>query len=400
MKWRNRDKTAVISTVPVRLKQRLQQRRHFKETMEEELIYLNALNRVSFLGPLRIGALLKRCGSAGEAWRASAALLGDIPELKGLGERLLQERRRIHPQREWQRLQQLDVGCLSMDSPAYPLLLKRISQPPPLLYCLGEWREQDNLALAIVGSRRCTFYGREVASRLAGELAGAGFTIVSGMALGIDTAAHGGALEAKGRSAAVLGCSVERCYPAANRDLMNRLVKNGAVLSEFPLDTPPLPQHFPRRNRIISGLSLGTVVVEATQKSGALITAYYALEQNREVFAVPGNVGSPYSRGSHRLIKEGARLVERAEDILEELGIEAAGGGALSEDLSREREQKVAALGDDERRILGLISYQPLHIDEIVRLGGEDAAGTGAHLLSLELKGLIRQLPGKYFVQL
>ncbi len=362
-------------------------------------MYLNALNRVSFLGPLRIGAMLKRCGTAREAWSASAALLGDIPELKGFEERLLEERRRIHPQREWRRLQQLNIGCLSVNSPRYPPLLKRISQPPPLLYCLGEWREEDNLALAIVGSRRCTFYGKEVASRLAGELAGAGFTIVSGMALGIDTAAHDGALGAKGRSVAVLGCSVERCYPAANRDLMKALIKNGAVVSEFPLDTPPLPQHFPRRNRIISGLSLGAVVVEASRKSGALITAYYALEQNREVFAVPGNVGSPYSRGSHRLIKEGARLVEGAEDILEELGIVAAGGLSLPEDLSEAREQKVAALEDDERRILGLIPYQPLHIDEIVRLGGEDAAETGARLLSLELKGLIRQLPGKYFIQ-
>ena len=145
--------------------------------MEEELIYLNALNRVSFLGPLRIGAMLEHCGSAGEAWSAPAAALGEIPELKGFVGRLLEERRRIQPQREWRRLRQLNIGCLSMNSPAYPPLLGRISQPPPLLYCLGEWREGDNLALAIVGSRRCTFYGKEVASRLAGELAGAGFTL-------------------------------------------------------------------------------------------------------------------------------------------------------------------------------------------------------------------------------
>ena len=367
--------------------------------MEEELIYLNALNRVSFLGPLRIGAMLEHCGSAGAAWSASSAALGDVPELKGFVERLLEERRRIHPQREWQRLRQLNIDCISIKSSAYPPLLGRIAQPPPLLYCLGEWRDGDNLALAIVGSRRCTFYGKEVASRLAGELAGAGFTIVSGMALGIDTAAHGGALEAKGRSVAVLGCSVERCYPSANRDLRKRLIENGVVVSEFPLDTPPLPQHFPRRNRIISGLSLGTVVVEASQKSGALITAYYALEQNREVFAVPGNVGSPYSRGCHRLIKEGARLVERTEDVLEELGIDPAGGASPAEDLSKAREQKVAALGGEERRILELVPYRPLHMDEIVRLCGGNAAGTGAHLLSLELKGLVRQLPGKYFIQ-
>lgn len=367
--------------------------------MEEELIYLNALNRVSFLGPARIAALLKRCGSSREAWSATAVGLDDLPELKGFVERLLDERRRIDPQREWQRLQQLNINCLSLNSPDYPPLLKQISQPPPLIYCRGEWREYDNLAVAIVGSRRCTFYGKEVASRLAGDLAAAGFTVVSGMALGIDTAAHDGALEAKGRSIAVLGCSVERCYPAANRDLMARIIKNGAVMSEFPLDTPPLPQHFPRRNRIISGLALGTVVVEASQKSGALITAFCALDQNREVFAVPGNIGSPYSRGSHRLLKEGARLVETAEDIIEELGITTTGGSPAAEAAAKAGEQKIAALEDDERRILELIPYQPLHIDEIVRLSGEDAARAGANLLSLELKGLIRQLPGKYFIR-
>ncbi|NLA26177.1 MAG: DNA-protecting protein DprA [Firmicutes bacterium] len=364
----------------------------------EELIYLNALNRVSFLGPARIAALLGRCATSGEAWNAPASLLGDIPELKGFVGRLIDERRRIDPLREWRRLEKLNIGCMSLNSSRYPPLLRQISQPPPLLYCRGEWREGDNLALAVVGSRRCTFYGKEVAARLAGDLVGAGFTVVSGMALGIDTAAHGGALDAKGRSIAVLGCSVERCYPAANRDLMERIAGDGAVMSEFPLDTTPLPQHFPRRNRIISGLSLGTVVVEASQKSGALITAYYALDQNREVFAVPGNVGSPYNRGSHRLIKEGAHLVETVEDILEELGMYAPGGSAAAE-AAKAKEQKIAALDDNEKKVLELIPYEPLHIDELVRLGGGDAAGTGATLLNLELKGLIRQLPGKYFIR-
>ncbi|HPZ11734.1 MAG TPA: DNA-processing protein DprA [Bacillota bacterium] len=367
--------------------------------MEEELIYLNALNRVSFLGPVRIAALLKRCGSSREAWHAAAAGLVDIPELKGFVERLLEESRRIDPLREWRRLQQLNIVCLSLNSPEYPPLLKEIPQPPPLLYCRGRWLERDSQAVAIVGSRRCTFYGREVASRLAADLASAGFTVVSGMALGIDTAAHEGALEAGGRTIAVLGCSVERSYPAANRDLMEQIINSGAVISEFSLDTPPLPQHFPRRNRIISGLALGTVVVEASQKSGALITAFYALDQNREVFAVPGNVGSPYSRGCHRLIKEGARLVETAEDIIEELGISAAGGSAAAEAAASAKEQKIDALEDAERRLLELIPYHPLHIDEIVRLSGADAARAGAYLISLELKGLVRQLPGKYFIR-
>ncbi|HOA35625.1 MAG: DNA-processing protein DprA [Dethiobacteria bacterium] len=392
-------KASFKAPVLFRLQYRFQQERHLEKIMEEELIYLNALNRVSFLGPVRIAALLKRCGSSREAWHAAAAGLVDIPELKGFVERLLEESRRIDPLREWRRLQQLNIVCLSLNSPEYPPLLKEIPQPPPLLYCRGRWLERDSQAVAIVGSRRCTFYGREVASRLAADLASAGFTVVSGMALGIDTAAHEGALEAGGRTIAVLGCSVERSYPAANRDLMEQIINSGAVISEFSLDTPPLPQHFPRRNRIISGLALGTVVVEASQKSGALITAFYALDQNREVFAVPGNVGSPYSRGCHRLIKEGARLVETAEDIIEELGISAAGGSAAAEAAASAKEQKIDALEDAERRLLELIPYHPLHIDEIVRLSGADAARAGAYLISLELKGLVRQLPGKYFIR-
>ncbi|HHW73792.1 MAG TPA: DNA-protecting protein DprA [Firmicutes bacterium] len=366
--------------------------------MEEELIFLNALNRISFLGPVRIAALLKRFGSSQEAWRAPRGVLGEIPLLKGYADRLAEERRRIDPPAEWQRLQELKIACISPGSSGYPSLLKQISQPPPLLYCRGAWLESDNRAVAIVGSRRCTFYGREVARRLAGELADAGITIVSGMALGIDTAAHEGALERSGRSVAVLGCGVERCYPPGNRRLRDRLIREGAVISEFPLDTKPLPQHFPRRNRIISGASLGTVVVEAPEKSGALITAYYALEQNREVLAVPGNIGSPYSRGCHRLLKEGARLVESVDDILEELRLAPAAGTAATETAAAQQPE-LAELDDLERALLELVPYQPRHIDEIVRSSGEEAARAGAGLLSLELKGLIRQLPGKYFTR-
>ncbi len=366
--------------------------------MDEELIYLNALNRVSFLGPVRIAALLERFGSSREAWKASPGAIGEIGALRGYTGRLLKERRQIDPQQEWQRLQELQIDCIAYRSPDYPPLLKEIAQPPPLLYCRGPQLNSGELAVAIVGSRRCTFYGKEVARRLAGELAAAGLTVVSGMALGIDTAAHEGVLESGGITVAVLGCSVERCYPPANRSLRDRLIREGAVISEFPLDTGPLPHHFPRRNRIISGLSLGTIVVEAPVKSGALITAFYALEQNREVFAVPGNIGSPYSRGCHRLIKEGARLVETAADIIEELGLDPAGSSAARE-AAAASEKKVAALDEAERALLELIPYRPQHIDELIRRSGEGAARAGANLLSLELKGLIRQLPGKYFVR-
>lgn len=366
--------------------------------MEEELIYLNALNRVSCLGPVRIEALRQCFGSPREAWEAAPEELGRVAELKGHAGRFVSERRGIDPRKEWHRLQKLKIRCLSPRSPEYPFLLKQISRPPPLLYCSGRWRELDHPGVAIVGSRRCTFYGKEVAGRLAGELADAGLVVVSGMALGIDTAAHEGALERKAPSVAVLGCSVERCYPPGNRSLRDRLIREGAVISEFPLDTLPLPPHFPRRNRIISGLTLGTIVVEAPERSGALITALYALEQNRDVFAVPGNIGSPYSRGCHRLIKEGARLVESGEDILEELGLTVPGGAAAEAAATEGRERGIA-LDELERKLFQLIAHQPLHIDEIVSRSGEEAARAGAGLLGLELKGLIRQLPGKYFVR-
>lgn len=356
--------------------------------MNENLIFLNALNRIHFLGPVRIGALIRYCGSSRGAWSAQASKLEQIPELKGLVEKLLEERRRVDPDTEWRRLQNLGVGCLTLDNPAYPYLLKQISHPPPLLYYRGSWVNQSAV-VAVVGSRRCTVYGREVALRLAGELALAGITVVSGLALGVDTAAHQGALAVGGRTVAVLGCGLDRCYPPSNTGLMKAISGSGVVLSEFPLDTRPLPQHFPQRNRIISGLSLGTVVVEATVKSGALITANYALEQNREVFAVPGPVNSPYSRGCHRLLKEGARLVESYADILEELQIIPAVAAAAAE----------AAAGSEnictgaEKSLLKLISYQPLHMDEIIRMSGLAAEQIGPLLLGLELKGLVRQLP-------
>lgn len=359
--------------------------------MAEELIYLNALNRMIFLGPVRIRALLESFGSARGSWEASPGSLALVPELKGFAERLCRERRSVDPEREWRRLQELNISCISPECPSYPPLLKQIPQPPPLLYCRGSLRDEDNLSIAVVGSRRCTFYGKEVAHRIAGDLSAAGITVVSGMALGIDTAAHRGALDANGRTVAVLGCGPERCYPPRNADLMAAMINSGAVLSEFPLDTNPLPQNFPQRNRIISGLSLGTVVVEATEKSGALITAQYALEQNREVFAVPGNVGSPYSRGCHRLLREGARLVETVGDILEELAV----GPVFRE--TAVSTQPEAKLAEEERRILELVPYQPLHMDEIIRLSGESAAYVGPLLLTLELKGFLRQLPGKYF---
>ncbi|HOB86096.1 MAG TPA: DNA-processing protein DprA [Bacillota bacterium] len=356
----------------------------------EELIYLNALNRISLLGPVRIAALTAHFGSAREAWEASQEELSRLAPLKGVEGKVAEERKTIDPEREWEKLMASGIRVLSISSPAYPFLLTQISRPPVLLYCRGPLEDLDNPAVALVGSRRCTVYGKELAYRIARDLASAGVTVVSGLALGIDAAAHRGALAASGKTVAVLGCGLDRCYPFENRRLMEEIMEAGLVISEFPLGAKPLPQHFPRRNRIISGLALGTVVVEATLKSGALITANYALEQNREVFAFPGSVNSPYSKGPHALIKEGARLVESAEEILEELSLEplpaeaAAAAGA-------------ADLLPEEKALLEKVPYSPRHVDEILRDCGLPPERVGALLTSLELKGFLRQMPGKYF---
>lgn len=358
----------------------------------DDRVYLNALNRLPYLGPVRIGALVEHFGTARAAWEAPAGELAQVASLRGYSERVDSDRREIDPEAEWRRLEKCGARALCLEDREYPSLLKNIHRPPPLLYCRGAWQEDDHLALALVGSRRCTAYGREMARRLAGELAALGFTVVSGMALGIDTEAHRGALNSRGRTVAVLGCGVDICYPPGAAGLMEQIAAAGVVASEFPPGTAPLPQHFPQRNRIISGLSLGTLVVEAPAKSGALITAHYACEQNREVFAVPGSVNSPYSRGCHRLIKEGARLVETVEDILEELAVGPVAAPAAET-------AAAAALPPGEQQILDLVAYQPVQMDRLIRESGLPAEQVGSLLLSLELKGRLRQLPGKYFTR-
>lgn len=361
-----------------------------------DLKYLNALNRISFLGPKRIAALLDYYGSAEAAWESSPENCRFIYGLNGYADRLKQERDGIDPEKEWNRLQKGKIGCISIDSAQYPHLLKQIFQPPPILYYRGDLSKVDKPAAAVVGSRRSTFYGKEVAERLGGELAASGVSVISGMALGVDTSAHRGSLERKGYTVAVLGCGIDRCYPSANKNLMEQIAADGAVFSEFPLGAKPLSHHFPQRNRIISGLSLGTVVVEATAKSGSLITANYALEQNREVFAVPGNIGSPYSRGCHQLIKEGAHLVESAADILGEIYID----GPSEEQLTLDMITDSAVLSAEERALLQFIPYQPTHVDDIIRTSGNSAARVITELLSLEIKKQIRQSPGKYFCRI
>ncbi len=274
----------------------------------------------------------------------------------------------------------------------YPALLRHIHDPPPVLYVHGNLRS-DSLNIAIVGSRNATSYGRTVTERLSSDLIARGFTVISGMARGIDSAAHTGALAGKGETVAVLGCGLGTVYPAENKSLFQKIASNGAVISEFPFLARPEAHHFPIRNRIISGMALGTVIVEATHKSGSLITARLATEQGREVFAVPGSVRSFKSMGTHRLIKQGAKLVEHVNDIIEELNI-----GPVTAPAELKAPSGVK-LTPEEKIVLKQLSPYPTHIDSLVRQVSLSAGHVSSLLLQLELKGLVTQSPGKLFAR-
>ncbi len=278
----------------------------------------------------------------------------------------------------------------------YPRALGAIPSPPPFLLLRGELREEDAFALAIVGARHATPYGVEIAERLASELAARGVTIVSGFARGIDTAAHRGAMAAGGRTIAVLGAGADVVYPPENRKLVGTVLERGALVSQFPMGTPALPGHFPVRNRTIAGLTLGTIVVEAGERSGALITAGYAGELGREVFAVPGPITSEMSRGTNRLIQDGAKLVQGWEDVVAELP-------ETWRRCLKERAVTPAsapALEADEGQLLALVGSEPVHIDRLIGQSGVSSGRTAALLLALELKGWVRQLPGQRYMKL
>jgi DNA processing protein len=291
-----------------------------------------------------------------------------------------------------------DIGArlVTVEDDAYPADLRHIPDPPTAIYVRGDLSPADHFAIAIVGSRRSSPYGQLVAHSLARELAARRITVVSGLAMGIDTAAHRGALEGGGRTIAVMACGIDLGYPAANRELKERIVAQGAVMSEFPLGAPALAARIPARNRLISGLALGTVVVEAHTESGSLITAHHALEQGREVFAVPGSVSSAQSKGTHRLIKDGAKLVESVEDILEEIDLS---GMAQAVEASEPAVAPGPSLAPEEARVLALLSLQQKYVDEVIQESGFGASQTNAVLMMLELKGLVRRLPGNLFLR-
>jgi DNA processing protein len=351
------------------------------------------------VGPHTSRALLERFGSAGRVLDAKVGALRDVPGVgPKIAEQIARARREHDAAAELELCRQTGVDLVTLGDPGYPPPLGDIPDPPRLLYVRGRYAPADALAIALVGSRKCTPYGLRVAERLAASLARVGLTVVSGLARGIDAAAHRGALKAGGRTLAVLANGLAQVYPPEHEELAREVADSGAVLSEMSMRQSPLAGLFPQRNRIISGLCLGVVVVEATPRSGSLSTARHAMEQNREVFAVPGPVDSLASRGCHRLIRDGARLVETVDDILEELGpLVREVRPAPAEPAVRHPAE--LTLSDLERSLLGRLDDRPLAVDELIALTGLTAAQVMATLSVLEMRRLVRRLPGHQFVR-
>ena len=366
-----------------------------------------ALNMTPGVGPRAAARLLERFGSAEGVFGALRSELERLRLRPEAVESIALRDRHEEAARELERVRALEgADVLVLDDGAYPQLLREIPDPPITLYVRGRWAEcLEAPCVALVGSRRCSTYGQNVALSLARDLASRGVTIVSGLARGIDAAAHRGALEAGGRTAAVLGTGLDEVYPRDHRKLAAEILeKGGALVTQFPLGTPPVAENFPYRNRIISGLSLGVVVVEAAENSGSLITARLALEQGREVYAVPGNITSRNSFGSNYLIKgAGAKLVQQWQDVVAEFPPDIAATMLPPETKKRTKRgdaELPADLSDTERAVMKLIpADDPVHIDALAESSGLAVQELSGLLLAMEMRDLIRQLPGRCFVR-
>lgn len=366
-------------------------------TVEEQLDLMR-LNLVPGIGPRAQALLLQRFGSASQVFQASGS---DLLDVDGIGPKLsaaiTAARSSDAAARELERCRNAGVTLRFRGTPEYPRLLAAICDAPPVLYVRGELLPPDELSVAIVGSRRSTLYGRQQAERLAGALARAGMTIISGLARGIDAAAHRGALAAKGRTLAVCATGLAKPYPPEHKELAREIVASGAVLSESPLDRGPSRGIFPQRNRIISGLSLGVIIVEASRQSGALHTARHAMEQGREVFAVPGRIDSLASMGCHDLIRDGATLIRDPDDVLNELG-------PLLEPVTRGERDVVQSpreltLSDQERQVLNRLTGEPQHVDQVIAAGALEPSRVLSTLTVLEMRRLVQRLPGGMYVR-
>ncbi len=361
-----------------------------------------SLPQVRGLGPVLCKRLIHRFRSPAEIFTAE---LKDGEGLEGIGPETWAAIRSFKPPSEWieselERVDQLGYRLLALGDSDYPEFLSAIEGPPPVLYLRGTLLPADRWAVAVVGSRRATDYGLRLCRTLTRGLVEKGFTILSGMARGIDQTAHRTALKFGGRTIGVMGCGLDVVYPHDQEELRDAVSGRGALLSEFPLGTPPDPKNFPQRNRVISGLSMGTLVVEAAMRSGSLITARLALGQGREVFAVPGDAGRPGSGGSNHLIKQGAKLVETLEDMMEEFSSDRLPPKPLSSPgPEKELQEGPTGLSEEEELVYKGLSSRPCHIDELgtgIKFSSSRIAGV---LLQLELKGAARQLAGNFFIR-
>lgn len=355
-----------------------------------------ALQMIPGLGNVACKSLLDTFDTPEQIFQAS---ISDLSEVEGVRKEVARNIAKMKlpadPSEELRRVEKCGARIIPFLDPTYPIALREIHDPPILLYLRGQNIPQNLAFIGVVGSRHPTPYGVKSAEKIGQGLGRRGLGVVSGMARGIDSAAHWGCLAGRGFTLAVLGTGIDITYPASNKKLANKITREGAMITEFPLGTPPEPKNFPIRNRIISGLSQGVVVVEATKQSGSLITASLALEQGREVFAVPGSIHSFKSRGCHFLIKQGATLIENSDDILDELGLNYD----YAPKTDTFKEGPLPHMDESEKAVFDLIGDYPLHIDQISRQGNLPPGKAASILMRMELKGIIRQLPGKMFVR-
>ena len=357
--------------------------------MEDRRFWVG-LNLVRGIGAVRFQALMDHFGEAASAWDGSPEEL----RAAGLGskviERLLEIRKSVDLDKLWDKILAQDIHILTWNDELYPPRLKEIEQPPPVLYVRGELLPEDHFAVAIVGTRKITPYGRQVTEELAAFLAANGVTVISGLARGVDAVAHSTALKAGGRTVAVLGSGVDRIYPPENRALAEQMMSRGALVSDYPVGTPPESSNFPPRNRIISGLSLAVIVVEAGQTSGALITAEFAAEQGREVFGVPGSILAPQSKGTNKLIQNGALPLLTPNDLLQALNLTRVGAQKVA--------RKILPADEVEAQVMNALGDEPLHVDEIRNQTGLPVEKVSAALVMMELKGMVRQVGSMHYV--
>ncbi len=354
-----------------------------------ETIELLSLLSIQQITEKKLHMLLERFGSPGNILGASRAELKNLLD-RSTAQRIASFSRTNDVKEHFKTLKRLSARLIPYYSDDYPTWLKNTEHFPPIIFVRGRIIDEDELSVAVIGTRGASVYGKEIARRFAGDFARAGVTVISGMARGVDTVAHEGAIHGNGRTIAVMGCGIDICYPPENRNLMNAIIQHGAVVSEYNIGTPPLAHNFPKRNRIVSGLALAVIAIEAKERSGVMNTVKWALEQNKHVFAVPGNIFSRTSVGTNKLIKDGAIPVTSADEVMEYLGIKY---------VQKERQTEQILIDEEERAVWRALSLEPICLDELAERISQPTSAILNTLLKLEIKGYVKQLPGMNFIK-